>query len=167
MMMKNNIWMMFFLLKKRMAWYLAILFILYAVITPYQANLLDFFDSREIAEAVFWRSAFLYHNVCVLTFVSLSSMQMLNHEVLEVFKKEKRRIFTILAYMFVVYQIAAMPLYIWYLNVYSDQVGYFIALIVSEMLFVFLYLFLTWVYRRSIVVFFVVFSVMLLFFGQS
>lgn len=163
--MKNNIWMVLFLLRKKAVWYLGILLILYAVIAPYQANLLEFYDSREMAESLFWRSAFLYHNVCVLTFVFLSSMQLLHSEVLEIFKKEKRRILTILAVVFGVYQLAALPLYIWYLEIYMDQFWYFIALFISEVVFVLVYFFLTWAYRKTIVVYVVMFLAILLSFG--
>ena len=90
-MLKNKIWIIQFLLRKKCSWYVGIILIMYLIVIPYQINLIEFFESKENAKNLFWKSAYLYHNVFVLTFVFFSSMQLLNSEMREIFAKEKKQ----------------------------------------------------------------------------
>mgnify|MGYP000205303332 FL=1 len=90
-MLKNKIWIIQFLLRKKCSWYVGIILIMYLIVIPYQINLIEFFESKENAKNLFWKSAYLYHNVFVLTFVFFSSMQLLNSEMREIFAKKKSK----------------------------------------------------------------------------
>lgn len=62
-MLKNKIWIIQFLLRKKCSWYVGIILIMYLIVIPYQINLIEFFESKENAKNLFWKSAYLYHNV--------------------------------------------------------------------------------------------------------
>ena len=54
-MLKNKIWIIQFLLRKKCSWYVGIILIMYLIVIPYQINLIEFFESKENAKNLFWK----------------------------------------------------------------------------------------------------------------
>lgn len=163
-MLKNKIWIIQFLLRKKCSWYVGIILIMYFNLIPYQINLIEFFESKENAKNLFWKSAYLYHNVFVLTFVFFSSMQLLNSEMREIFAKEKKQIVSILLGIFGIYQLIVLPIYIWYLMIYLDEFKNIVVMLTFEIVYICIYIILAWLCKKTLVVYILLFLLALLIF---
>ena len=152
-MLKNKIWIIQFLLRKKCSWYVGIIL-----------NLIEFFESKENAKNLFWKSAYLYHNVFVLTFVFFSSMQLLNSEMREIFAKEKKQIVSILLGIFGIYQLIVLPIYIWYLMIYLDEFKNIVVMLTFEIVYICIYIILAWLCKKTLVVYILLFLLALLIF---
>ena len=125
---------------------------------------LEFFESKENAKNLFWKSAYLYHNVFVLTFVFFSSMQLLNSEMREIFAKEKKQIVSILLGIFGIYQLIVLPIYIWYLMIYLDEFKNIVVMLTFEIVYICIYIILAWLCKKTLVVYILLFLLALLIF---
>lgn len=164
--LRNTLWMIKFLIKKKRCWFLIIIAAVYLVLAPYQNNLLIYFGNPEMAEILFWKSAYLYHNVFVLIFVFQTAIQLLNTEISELYMMWRKQIFLILCSMFFVYQVLASPEYIWYASIYPGSLSSIIILILIQIINITIFYVLSVVSHKTIFGFIIVFAVILLIFGQ-
>lgn len=121
--MKNNIWLVGFLAKKKLLWLTGIVLAVYFILLPYQRNLLLYADGCRDVKKVFWDTACLYHGVLSLTFVFQGMCQLMNTEVGEMTGMYSGIRKYAAAGFVLIYELMAMPVYIWYISVSSGDVG--------------------------------------------
>lgn len=130
--MDNNIWMIGFLIKKKLVWLLGICVGVYLLVFPYQKNLLLLEGDYEKIKQLFWDTAFLYHSVFAITLVLQGIVQLINSETKELFAKYNPRMMIIGLGIFLIYEVLVFPLYIWYLLVYPNEGLQFLCMLVYE-----------------------------------
>lgn len=163
---KNVLWMIRFVIRKKWVWILSIIAAMYCLLIPYQKNLLIFFENPETAEYLFWDSVYLFHNVSALVFMFHIAVQVLNMETFELHLMWKRQIWSVLGVAFLMYQVAILPEYIWYVSIYPYEVGKIFLLIFTEIGNVFLFHAISVKSRKTIIGFGVDFLLILLLFGK-
>lgn len=162
--LKNVIWMLWFVLKKKWLWTLAVLLSMYVVLIPYQHNLLLFFENPETAEPLFWDSTYVFQSVFALVFVFQAAVQVLNTETPELHIMWRKQICLVLVAVFLTYQILAIPGYVWYLSIYPRAIGKLSLLILTQLVNVSIFYVVSVVSGKTIAGFIVVLIAILLIF---
>ena len=163
--MNNKLWMVKFILKKKRLWSSILLAIIYFILIPYQKNLILYFGTAEDAKKFFWKSAFLYHGVCVLTFMFQAAIQLIDTELLELCIMWRKQIRVVLGGVFVLDQILMLPVYIWYAFIYPGQLINLMALLFVQIISVSIFYFISFISHKTIAGFLVVFIALLLAFN--
>lgn len=160
--LQNELWMIKFLLKKKWIWVLTLTIGMYFVLLPYQQNLLDFFGNLDTAKILFWRSTYLYHNVFVLIFVFHAAVQLLNIELFELHLMWKVQIRFVLCGVFILYQILAIPAYLWYVSIYPNEVSKILLLVLTQMITAIIFYVVSAISKKTILGFVIVLTGILL-----
>ena len=160
--LQNELWMIKFLLKKKWIWVLTLTIGMYFVLLPYQQNLLDFFGNLDRAKILFWRGTYLYHNVFVLIFVFHAAVQLLNIELFELHMMWKVQIRFVLCGVFILYQILAIPAYLWYVSIYPNEVSKFLLLVLTQMITAIIFYVVSAISKKTILGFVIVLTGILL-----
>lgn len=164
--LKNAVWMLRFVLRKKWLWVLAVILAVYVVLVPYQKNLLCFFENSEAAKEIFWKSAYLFHPIFALVFLFQAAVQLLNTEAWELHRMWEKQMCIALGAVFLAYQILAIPAYAWYLSVYRYAVWNLFRLILTELLNGCIFYAVSVAGRKTMAGFIVVFTAILLVFGR-
>ena len=162
--MDNNIWMIKFLLKKKWLWVLGVCVGVYFFVLPYQKSLLLLESNYEKIKQLFWKIAALYHSVFAITLVFQGIIQLINSETKDLFSKNNRFVAIIGLGIFIVYEILVCPIYIWYLIVYSNEILYFLSMILCETIAFIVFGYISIILKQPLVGYLVVFLILLVFF---
>ena len=162
--LRNELWIIKFIFKKKRVWNSLLLAIVYFILVPYQKNLIRYFGSAAAAEEFFWKSAFLYHGVSALTFMFQAAIQLMDTEMWESGMMWKKQIRFVLGGIFVLYQILMLPVYIWYASIYAEQLLYFVVLLSVQIISVIIFYMIAFISHKTIAGFLVVFIGLLLAF---
>lgn len=162
--LKNVIWMLWFVLKKKWIWALGVLLSMYVVLIPYQKNLLLFFGNPETAKPLFWESAYLFQHVFALVFLFQAAVQLLNTETPELHIMWRKQICFVLGAAFLAWQFLAIPGYVWYVSVYPSAIGKLFLLIFTQFVSASVFYVVSAVSRKTIAGFVVVLVAILFLF---
>lgn len=115
--MKNNFWLIQFLIKKKWVWLVGTIIVLYFMLLPYQKSLLLYSGEYSDVRKMFWDVACLYHGILLVTFVFQGMSQLMNTEIGEMTKMfVKAGKYVAIGFM-LAYELIALPSYVWYIKV--------------------------------------------------
>jgi len=154
--MNSDLWLIYFLLKKKWLWLVGIILVLYFVILPYQQNILIAYQDIEYAKNLFCETNYLYHGILSIVLVFQAAVQLMSVEILEVTKKNLKIIKAMLGVLFV-YEILAFPIYIWYISIYSEEIRLLVRLIILQFLGFALFFIISIITKRPLIGFLVLF----------